>query len=192
MIVNEEVKRQKKELRKKLMDKQHNLDPMYKESASKEILEVLKKQKDYLLAGTIFIYVGQETEVNTTLIIQDALAKGKRVLVPKTVSLGHMEACEIDSMEDLSPGLHGILEPKDLAYQMDPGKIDIAFVPCVAFTKEGYRLGYGGGFYDRFLPRGRFKRILVAFSEMEEDALPRDVFDEKVHGILTEKGYSNL
>ncbi|HBW12539.1 MAG TPA: 5-formyltetrahydrofolate cyclo-ligase [Proteiniclasticum sp.] len=192
MIVNEEVKLQKKELRRKLMDKQHNLDPMYKESASKEILEVLKKQKDYLLAGTIFIYVGQETEVNTTLIIQDALAKGKRVLVPKTVSLGHMEACEIDSMEDLSPGLHGILEPKDLAYQMDPGKIDIAFVPCVAFTKEGYRLGYGGGFYDRFLPRGRFKRILIAFSEMEEDALPRDVFDEKVHGILTEKGYSNL
>ena len=192
MIVNEEVKLQKKELRRKLMDKQHNLDPMYKESASKEILEVLKKQKDYLLAGTIFIYVGQETEVNTTLIIQDALAKGKRVLVPKTVSLGHMEACEIDSMEDLSPGLHGILEPKDLAYQMDPGKIDIAFVPCVAFTKEGYRLGYGGGFYDRFLPRGRFKRILVAFSEMEEDALPRDVFDEKVHGILTEEGYSNL
>lgn len=192
MIVNEEVKLQKKELRRKLMDKQHNLDPMYKESASKEILEVLKKQKDYLLAGTIFIYVGQETEVNTTLIIQDALAKGKRVLVPKTVFLGHMEACEIDSMEDLSPGLHGILEPKDLAYQMDPGKIDIAFVPCVAFTKEGYRLGYGGGFYDRFLPRGRFKRILIAFSEMEEDALPRDVFDEKVHGILTEKGYSNL
>ena len=192
MMIDEEVKLQKKELRGKLIAKQHNLDSRYRELASKEILEVLKKQKDYLLAGTIFIYVGQKTEVNTTLIIQDALAKGKRVLVPKTVSLGHMEACEIDSMEDLSPGLHGILEPKDLAYQMDPGKIDIAFVPCVAFTKEGYRLGYGGGFYDRFLPRGRFKRILIAFSEMEEDALPRDVFDEKVHGILTEKGYSNL
>ncbi|SFN34929.1 5-formyltetrahydrofolate cyclo-ligase [Proteiniclasticum ruminis] len=192
MMINEEVKLQKKELRSKLIGKQRNLDSRYRESASKEILEVLKKQKDYLLAGTIFIYVGQETEVNTTRIIQDALAKGKRVLVPKTVSLGHMEACEIDSMEDLSPGLHGILEPKDLTYQMDPGKIDIAFVPCVAFTKDGFRLGYGGGFYDRFLPRGRFKRILVAFSEMEEDALPWDVFDEKVHGILTEKGYSNL
>lgn len=192
MMIDEEVKLQKKELRGKLIAKQHNLDSRYRESASKEILEVLKKQKDYLLAGTIFIYVGQKTEMNTTLIIQDALAKGKRVLVPKTVSLGHMEACEIDSMEDLTPGIHGILEPKDLAYQMDPEKIDIAFVPCVAYTKEGFRLGYGGGFYDRFLPRGRFKRILVAFSEMEEDVLPHDVFDEKVHGILTEKGYSNL
>lgn len=190
--MNEEIKHLKKELRRQLIVKQQKLDQNYREEASRRILELLKKQKDYLLAGSIFIYVGKGTEVDTTLIIKDALAKGKRVLVPKTVYLGHMEACEIDSMEDLIPGTHGILEPKDLTYRMEPEKIDVAFVPCVAFTKDGYRLGYGGGFYDRFLPRGRFKRILVAYSKMEENTLPHDVYDEKVHGILTEEGYSEL
>lgn len=190
--MNEEIKHLKKELRRQLIVKQQKLDKNYREEASRRILELLKKQKDYLLAGSIFIYVGKGTEVDTTLIIKDALAKGKRVLVPKTVYLGHMEACEIDSMEDLIPGTHGILEPKDLTYRMEPEKIDVAFVPCVAFTKDGYRLGYGGGFYDRFLPRGRFKRILVAYSKMEENTLPHDVYDEKVHGILTEEGYSEL
>lgn len=190
--MNEEIKHLKKELRRQLIVKQQKLDQNYREEASLRILELLKKQKDYLLAGSIFIYVGKGTEVDTTLIIKDALAKGKRVLVPKTVYLGHMEACEIDSMEDLIPGTHGILEPKDLTYRMEPEKIDVAFVPCVAFTKDGYRLGYGGGFYDRFLPRGRFKRILVAYSKMEENTLPHDVYDEKVHGILTEEGYSEL
>jgi 5-formyltetrahydrofolate cyclo-ligase len=190
--MNEEIKHLKKELRRQLIVKQQKLDQNYREEASRRILELLKKQKDYLLAGSIFIYVGKGTEVDTTLIIKDALAKGKRVLVPKTVYLGHMEACEIDSMEDLIPGTHGILEPKDLTYRMEPEKIDVAFVPCVAFTKDGYRLGYGGGFYDRFLPRGRFKRILVTYSKMEENTLPHDVYDEKVHGILTEEGYSEL
>ena len=190
--MNEEIKHLKKELRRQLIVKQQKLDQNYREEASRRILELLKKQKDYLLAGSIFIYVGKGTEVDTKLIIKDALAKGKRVLVPKTVYLGHMEACEIDSMEDLIPGTHVILEPKDLTYRMEPEKIDVAFVPCVAFTKDGYRLGYGGGFYDRFLPRGRFKRILVTYSKMEENTLPHDVYDEKVHGILTEEGYSEL
>lgn len=183
---------EKKQLRKKLLHKQGALSNAYCEEASLEIYEVIKKHKDYLLAGTIFIYVGQEKEVNTTLIIKDALAKGKKVVVPKTLSLGHMEACEIDSMEDLFPGTHGILEPKDLAYRVEPSTIDVAFVPCVAFTKEGFRLGYGGGFYDRFLPRGAFKRILVAYGAMEEAQVPVDVFDEKVHGIITEKGYQEV
>lgn len=183
---------EKKELRKKLLTKQKALSKAYCEEASRSIYEAIKKHKDYLLAGTIFIYVGQEKEVHTSLIINDALAKGKKVVVPKTVSLGHMEACEIDSMEDLFPGTHGILEPKDLAYRVEPSTIDVAFVPCVAFTKEGFRLGYGGGFYDRFLPRGDFKRILVAYEVMEEAQVPVDIFDEKVHGIITEKGYREV
>ncbi|MFH5835794.1 5-formyltetrahydrofolate cyclo-ligase [Proteiniclasticum sp. C24MP] len=186
------IKQEKKALRKELIEKQYSLDRSYRKEASERILKEIITQRDYLLAGTIFIYVGTETEVDTSLIIKDALAKGKKVVVPKTIELGHMEACEIDSMEDLEPGRHGILEPANTMYRLDPDKIDAAFIPCVAFTKEGYRLGYGGGFYDRFLPRGKFKRILLAFSAMEVKKLPVDHFDEKVHGILTEKGYEEI
>lgn len=192
MIIDEEIRMRKKEIRQELLIKQRSLPQEYREQASQAILNQLKTHKDYLLAASIFIYVGQAAEVDTTLIIKDALAKGKKVLVPKTIRLGYMEACEIDSMEDLFPGTHGILEPKDTTYVVDPSKIDLAFVPCVSYTKEGFRLGYGGGFYDRFLPRGSFKRILIAFSEMESETLPHDSFDEKVHGILTEKGYLEM
>lgn len=189
MNEDQNIKLEKKELRKNSIRKMSGFSGKYKKEASKKILDELVRHKDYLLASTIFIYVGTENEVNTSLIIKDALAKGKKVVVPKTISLGHMEACEIDTMKDLFPGRHGILEPKDTSYTLDPDAIDVAFVPCVAFTKDGFRLGYGGGFYDRYLPRGSFKRILVAFSEMEVDKLPRDTFDEKVDGILTENGY---
>lgn len=186
------IRQEKKALRKELTAKLHSLDKDYRRNASEKMLQEIIKQKDYLLAGTIFIYVGTETEVNTSRIIKDALAKGKKVVVPKTLELGHMEACEIDSMEDLAPGKHQILEPVNTIYRLDPEKIDVAFVPCVAYTGEGYRLGYGGGFYDRFLPRGKFKRILLAFSAMEVGKLPVDHFDEKVHGILTENGYVEI
>lgn len=192
MQENQDIKIEKKALRKELIEKMASFEEGYREESSLKILEHLVRNKEYLLAGTIFIYVGTSNEVNTTLIIKDALAKGKKVCVPKTIKLGHMEACEIDSMEDLHPGRHGILEPMDTAYRIDPDRIDIAFVPCVAFTADGYRLGYGGGFYDRFLPRGSFKRILTAFSRMEADRLPHDEYDEKVHGILTEKGYKEV
>ena len=186
------IKLEKKELRKELIRKLQNLDSTYRKEASEAILSKIVKQKDYLLAGTIFIYVGTENEVDTTLIIKDALAKGKKVVVPKTIELGLMEACEIDSMEDLQPGRHDILEPINTTYKLDPQRIDIAYIPCVAYTKDGYRLGYGGGFYDRFLLRGSFKRVLLAFSEMEVEKLPVDLFDEKVHAIFNEKGYSEI
>ena len=186
------IKLEKKGIRKELITKLKSLDQKYRKEASEAILREIVKQKDYLLAGTIFIYVGTENEVDTTLIIKDALAKGKKVVVPKTIELGLMEACEIDSMEDLQPGRHDILEPMNATYKLDPEKIDVAYIPCVAYTRVGYRLGYGGGFYDRFLLRGKFKRVLLAFSEMEVERLPVDFFDEKVHAILNEKGYTEI
>lgn len=186
------IKLEKKEIRKELIAKLKGLNREYRKDASEAILREIIKQKDYLLAGTIFIYVGTESEVDTSLIIKDALAKGKKVVVPKIIELGLMEACEIDSMEDLQPGRHDILEPMNTTYRLDPEKIDVAYIPCVAYTREGYRLGYGGGFYDQFLLRGKFKRVLIAFSEMEVEKLPVDLFDEKVHSILNEKGYSEI
>lgn len=192
MNEDQSIKQEKKKLREKSVNRMSGLSKKYRKDASEKILGELVRHKDYLLAGTIFVYVGTENEVNTSLIIKDALAKGKKVVVPKTLSLGHMEACEIDTMKDLSPGRHGILEPRDTTYVISPDAIDVAFIPCVAYTREGFRLGYGGGFYDRYLPRGSFKRILVSFSEMEVDSLPKDTFDEKVHGILTEKGYMEV
>ncbi len=190
--MNEEIKEQKKNLRKKLMAYRKSLTSNYLEEASRQILSHIVKSREYLLAGTIFIYVGQEDEVNTLLIIEDALAKGKRVAVPKIIGPGLMEACELEAIEDLYPHQFGILEPKECLYWVDPTTIDVAYIPCVAYTKDGHRLGHGGGYYDRFLPRGQFNRTLLAFSVMEVETLPMEDFDERVHMILTEHGLERV
>lgn len=190
--MNEEIKQQKKILRQSLIAKRKHLTKAYREEASEKILAHVVKSREYLLAGTIFIYVGQEDEVNTLLIIEDALAKGKRVAVPKIIGNGLMEAYELEATEDLVPNRFGILEPKECLYRVEPNDIDVTYVPCVAFTKEGDRLGHGGGYYDRFLLRGKFNRTLVAFGKMEEETLPNEEFDEKVHQIITENGIERI
>lgn len=190
--MNDEIKQQKKVLRKNLTIKRKALSKDYRKNASEKILHHMVKSREYLLAGTIFIYVGQDDEVDTLLMIEDALAKGKRVAVPKIIGPGLMEACELEATEDLFPNSYGILEPKQCLYRVNPDDIDVAYIPCVAFTKEGHRLGHGGGFYDRYLRGTHFHRSLVAFSEMEEQMLPMDSHDEEVHEIITEKGIQKI
>ncbi len=190
--MNEEIKEQKAILRRELIHQRRKISMRDRDVASENILNHVVKSRDYLLAGTIFIYVGQEDEVDTSLIIRDALAKGKRVVVPKIIGPGLMEACELEVMEDLYPNRFGILEPKDCLYRVDPENIDVAYIPCVAFTGDGHRLGHGGGYYDRYLGRGHFGRTLIAFQEMEVEALPVEPFDEQVHQIITEKGLRKI
>ncbi len=190
--MNEDIKIEKGLLRKKHIQRREEISKAYRDEASGKILAHVAKSRDYLLAGTIFIYVGREDEVDTSLIIRDALAKGKRVAVPKIIGPGLMEAYEVEVMEDLFPNRFGILEPKESMYRVDPENIDVAYIPCVAFTKDGVRLGHGGGYYDRYLTRGHFNRTLIAFNEMEVDALPIELYDEQVHQIITEKGLRKI
>lgn len=184
--MNNEIKLRKKQLRKELLNRQSSLSPEYKKAASEKIAGRVFKNRDYLEADAIFIYSGMENEVDTSIIICDALKRGKRVAVPKVLSLRHMEAWRINSVQDLEPGKYGILEPKERSEIIKPEAIDLVFVPCVSFNMEGYRLGYGGGFYDTFLPQGNFKKIIIAFHKMMQEDIPADKFDIKADGIITE------
>lgn len=190
--MSEDINQHKKSLRQQLRRKRKALSKEYRELASAKILEHLVKSREYLLASTIFIYVGQEDEVNTSLIIKDALAKGKRVAVPVIISPGLMEACELEAFEDLEPNRFGILEPKQCLYRVDPKSIDVAYIPCLAFTQDGHRLGHGGGYYDRYLTQGHFNRTLIAFSQMEVEIVPLDSHDQQVQEIVTENGIRKI
>jgi 5-formyltetrahydrofolate cyclo-ligase len=186
---DEDIKRRKKELREELVRRQRSLSGEYKKDASRKIAEKVFKNKDYLAANTIFIYSGTDNEVDTSIIISDALSRGKRVALPKTITLGNMEAWRIISMNDLEIGRYGIMEPKAGSEILKPDDIDIVFVPCLAFSKDGYRLGYGGGFYDIFLTKSNFRKIIIAFDKMMYEDIPADNHDQKVDGIITEEGY---
>ena len=119
--------------------------------ADKRIREWILNWKYFQKAETIFCFVGTAGEIHTKPLIQAALDQGKRVAVPKCISKGIMEARQIRSLGELYPGSYGIEEPEKAAEIIGPEEISLALVPCLTCSGDGRRLGYGGGFYDRFL-----------------------------------------
>lgn len=144
---------------------------------------------EYQSAKTIFCFVGAHAEFDTTAIINDALLAGKVVCVPLCMGRGLMEARRINALSDLvSTGSFGILEPSGRAPLMRPEEIDFAVIPCLACDKRGFRLGHGGGYYDRYLENVKFAQALLCHSEQIVDRLPADAWDVSIRLIVTEKG----
>lgn len=174
----------KTELRKKLIEKRKNLSAGYRQSADYKIFQSIIDFEAYQKANTIFCFVSTEDEVNTHLIIKHALNCGKSVVVPKCISKGIMNAYQIHSFEDLESGKYGILEPKPYCKLVYPEEIDVAIIPCLSCNAEGYRIGYGGGFYDRYLRNQQFLKIAICYEELILDEIPTDSYDEKVDIII--------
>lgn len=96
---------------------------------------------------------------------------------------------EVQAFSELRPGAYGILEPDvDGAREGKIDELDVVFVPGVVFDRDGYRIGYGGGYYDRFLPKLMPQTLCVgvAFSLQVVESVPRDAFDRRLHGLVTE------
>ena len=189
LMEEKELVTRKRALRRELNQRQCSLSNEYKKEASLEIARRVFQSMEYQEANTIFIYCGTSNEVDTSIIIRDALKNGKHVALPKILSMGIMETLEIESMEELIPERHGILEPKEGSRKIPPEEIDLALIPCLGFSRDGYRIGYGGGFYDRFLPNGNFTKIIIAFDQMSVESMPVGAFDHKVDKIITESAY---
>ena len=159
---------------------------------SRAIEQKLLEHPSFKNAGTVCFYVGMPTEVNTRPMIERALLSGKKVLVP-LVDLENKELKlkEIrDTRTDLAPGTMGILEPlKDRTRDAEVGEVQCCLVPALAFNTAGYRLGHGGGFYDRFLSKlsRETRTIGLAFSFQVLPELPLKDHDLAVDIVLTEK-----
>lgn len=142
----------KKSLRKIMREKRKIMDKSEKNILDKELREKLFDTEEYKNSKIIFVYVSTEEEVNTIEIIKRALDDGKSVAVPKIMKNGEMRALKINLLDELKTGYFNILEPSEDAEDLSE-VIDLTIVPGLAFDKENKRLGYGGGFYDRFFER---------------------------------------
>ncbi len=187
----------KKEIRKKILELKNALSPKEIQDKSNTIFNKLNKIDFYNKANNVMIYVSFGSEVMTKPIIDDSLNKGKRVFIPVTVpKTKQLIISELKDFEkDLQVGHFGVMEPKEEALRpVDPDIIDLVVVPGVAFDKNGYRIGYGGGYYDRFLPRlsERTPKISLAFEMQLIDRVPKDEYDIPVEYILTEKQFIKI
>ena len=153
------------------------------------ITQKLLATSEYAEATTVLTYVSVSSEVSTRMFIECALRDGKTVAVPRCLPGHRLEFVAITSLDQLVPAPFNLLEPpKDLsALTEDHMNDSICIVPALLIDTKGYRLGYGAGFYDRFLSTYSGKKICLAYQQnLSKTTLPHTEFDVSVDMVITE------
>ena len=189
------MKAQKAELREKLLAEREAIPPEKREAMSRKICDRAISLSGFRLAETILLYAPKPVEVDVLPIARAAWESGKTVAFPRCHrpegTYAYMTYHIVNSLDELSPGSFGLLEPSEDAPLYDPTadtRGSLAFAPAIAFDRAGYRLGYGGGYYDRFFNTYSGSVIGVIFSDFILPSLPHGRYDIKAGLIITEKG----
>ena len=140
----------KSELRKQVLQEMKAIPRKQKQAIDQALTEGLLQHPFYQEANTIATYLSFPHEFQTQELIEQALKDGKKVLIPKTYPKGRMDFVVYDPQQLVKTSF-GLLEPQGDLEVVEPSQIDLIHVPGLAFTTEGYRIGYGGGYYDRYL-----------------------------------------
>ena len=140
----------KSKLRKQVLHEMKALSQETKQAMDRALTERFLRHPFYQEAKVIATYLSFPHEFQTQGLIDQTLKDGKKVLIPKTYPKGRMEFV-VYNPQQLKKTSFGLLEPQGDLEVVDPSQIDLIHVPGLAFTREGYRIGYGGGYYDRYL-----------------------------------------
>lgn len=180
---------EKKALRTFIRKKERTLDPAYKRESADAICRHILALEAYQRADTVFAFVGTEKEIDTTLLLRDALAAGKTLVLPRCAAEHAIDLCVVRSLEaDLAAGAYGILEPTASCPLVTADEIGFAVVPCLSFDRAGRRLGQGGGYYDRLLPRLSCPTALICREELLLPEVPVEEHDMRCTMLITERG----
>ena len=174
----------KNEMRRFFLNLRREMGKERIEEYSDKIYENLIKTDLYENASTIFVYVSMDKEINTEKIIRKALADGKEVYVP-FIEEKTMKANKLEKYEDLVEGKFKIKTTKSNISLENP---DLTLVPGLTFDKSKNRIGYGGGYYDKFLAKTETTSLGLFASPFESIEIPTEEYDIALDYILTEKG----
>ncbi len=178
----------KKALRKILREKRRSIPKDKKTIYDKVISEKIIQSDYFKKAEQVLTFASTDEEFDTRLIIERCRYEHKRVFYPRCLDKnGNMEFFKVDCVGDLEVGMNGILEPKRTCKPYIPQENDIVIVPALSVDRQKYRIGYGGGFYDRFLKVFNGVSICPCYSEMRSESLPTDKYDIKVSIVATDK-----
>jgi len=181
-------------LRKQLVRQRLNLNPdlaqKWSEWAQKHLLGALCFQQ----AQTIGLYAAFDHEVDTRLVFERGLTDGKTVAFPRVAGVGAMVYLKETNWQKMIANEWGILEPAAASSELPIAELDLVVVPGVAFAKNGGRLGFGGGYYDRLLAKLKPDTLTVGFAYGFQvfENLPLDETDRKVKRIVTEQGFLKM
>lgn len=182
---------EKQRLREERLAAREALSEQERSVLDDRITQKLLATSEYAEATTVLTYVSVSSEVSTRMIIESALRDGKTVAVPRCLPGHCLEFVAIASLDQLVPAPFNLLEPsKDLS-ALTEGHMDdsICIVPALLVDTKGYRLGYGAGFYDRFLSTYSGKKICLAYQQnLSKTELPHTAFDVPIDMVITESG----
>jgi 5-formyltetrahydrofolate cyclo-ligase len=175
-------------IRKEILEKRKNLNREDLAKKSQCIKDHILSWDEYKRSDKIMVYYSFRNEVLTNEIIESSFGRGKEVILPKSIKeTREILPCKIASLDELVEGNYGIMEPPEKEI-ISRDEIDIVFVPGAAFDKKGFRIGYGAGYYDRFLDGYKGIKVGVCFNlQIVEDAYP-DRHDISMDYLVTEKG----
>ncbi|MGH7557581.1 MAG: 5-formyltetrahydrofolate cyclo-ligase [Gemmatimonadota bacterium] len=182
------LRERKAALRAELLARRRAIPPDRHATLSEAICRRAAELPPYGDAYTVHTYLGTVAgEVATLSLLEHAWAAGKRVLCPRIGPEGRLESHEVRSTADFVDGPMGLREPDPTrAALVDPGAIDLAIVPGVGFDRRGRRIGFGAGYYDRFLATTDAIRMGLAFSLQMIGRIPQGPGDETVDWIVTQ------
>lgn len=172
----------KKILRNKTIAAMKELPQSVKAEADSQLTQRFIQLPAFQEAKTLATYLSMGHEFSTASLIQAALQLGKRVCVPRTYPQGRMEFVEYDP-DILEKTRFGLLEPNEKGKLVDQSEIDLIHVPGLVFQSKGYRIGYGGGYYDRYLADFTGKTVSTIYSIQQKEFQP-DAFDQAVQEVL--------
>jgi len=178
----------KKQLRSEIRAIRKGMNEPLRAEKDRLIFQRLIRLPQYQKAKTIITYISTALEVDTRKLMLKAWEDGKKVAVPRCIAgTRQMEMCYIDSMDDLETGSYNIPEPKQSCTLCQNWKNSLCIVPAFCNDKQGYRLGYGGGYYDRFLSQYSGVTLGINYSECVRDSIHHGRYDIPLQMLLTER-----
>ena len=190
---NPAVHQEKRLLRESFLNKRLNITETARVKHDAAIARHLINLATYRYADTVLLYAATKGEVSTWQVFDNASESGKTIYFPRCCigEEGAMEFHKVTCLSQLEEGRFGLREPSPSLpplSQQDHGCLTLCVVPALAFDNEGYRLGYGKGYYDRFLANFDGKTVGIIYDELLIHQLPRGFFDLPVDFLITPSG----
>ena len=176
----------KSKLRKQVLQEMKAISQEQKQFIDQTLTERLLHHPFYQEAKVIATYLSFPHEFQTQELIEQALKDGKKVLIPKTYPKGRMDFVVYDPQQLVKTSF-GLLEPQGDLEVVDASQIDLIHVPGLAFTMEGYRIGYGGGYYDRYLEQFSGHTLSTVYPCQIQDFISEN-HDIPVQEVLIDEG----
>ena len=184
-----EIKYHKNEERKRYLALRRDISPEKRRELDALVCKSIIDSASFRYANILLSYSPVNFEIDVTEVVREAYKRGKRVAFPKCLAPGQMTFYFCDSLDELIPGFKGIPEPdpeKCKPYSGEPGAL--CLVPGLVFDRRGYRIGYGGGYYDRFLSSFEGGSMGVIYKDFVLDKVSQSRYDRHVGAIVCEEG----